>query len=268
VLFHRVLLTGAAGQLGSSLRPRLRADLEELRLNDLAAVDAKHDVETVIAGDLRDPQVVRRAVDGMEAVVHLGGVADEAGFEVLFGPNIEGTYNVFEAARNAGTRRVVYASSGHVTGFYSVTQRLIGREPVRPDSLYGVSKAFGEALGRMYADKFGLEVVCVRIGAFQKRPSEARHLSTWLSPGDARRLFGACLSAPSPLGYRVVYGVSANTQRWWDLGPARDLGYEPRDDAEAFARDLPLPMDAGVQGGHYAEPDYGGWARQNAANSS
>lgn len=260
VVADRVLLTGAAGRIGSHLRQGLRGELAELRLNDLATLSAEHEAETVVVGDLRDFELVRRAVDGVGAVVHLGGVADEAGFDVLVGPNVKGTFNVFEAARQAGVERVVYASSNHVTGFYPVTRRLIGDEPVRPDSLYGVTKAFGESLGRMYADKFGLDVICVRIGSFARRPTDPRHRSIWLSPGDAVRLFAACLSAPSPLGFQVVYGASANTRLWWELGPARELGYEPREDAEAYAAELGETIDSGVQGGVFAEPEYGGWA--------
>jgi uronate dehydrogenase len=259
VLVDRVLLTGAAGRIGSHLRQGLRGRFTELRLNDQTAISPEHEAEAVVVGDLCDFQLVRRAVDGVQAVVHLGGVADEAAFDVLAGPNVQGTFNVFEAARQAGVQRVVYASSNHVTGFYPITRQLTGGEPVRPDSLYGVTKAFGEALGRLYADKFGLDVVCVRIGWFGPRPTEARQRSIWLSPADALRLFATCLSAPSP-GFRVVYGVSANARRWWDLGPARELGYEPLEDGEAYAGEVGGALDSGVQGGVFAERDYGGWA--------
>jgi uronate dehydrogenase len=256
--FDRVLLTGAAGSIGSCIRPALRASTKLLRICDVAPLAAQ-DGEEVLVGDLQDPDVARRAVAGMDAVVHLAAVPDEAAFEVLAGPNLHGAFNVIEQARRAGVRRIVYASSNRITGFYPVSQRLSGAEPVRPDGLYGATKAFGEALGRLYAERFGLEVVCVRIGSFEPRPSEPRHLSTWLSPGDAVRLFAACLSAPE-VTFAIVYGASANTRGWWDLGPTRALGYEPQDDAEAFAAEIGAAVTDGPQSGRYTEPGYGGWA--------
>jgi uronate dehydrogenase len=259
MLFARVLLTGAAGKVGSCLRAGLRDGLRELRLSDLSPVEPEVANETDAPADLRDAAAVARAVEGVEAVVHLGAVPDEAPFDVLAGPNLHGVFHVFEAARRAGVRRVVFASSNHATGFYPTAQRLTGAEPVRPDGLYGASKAFGEALGHMYADRFGLEVISVRIGSFLPRPTQPRHLSTWLSPGDAVRLFRACLTTPD-VDYAVVYGASANDRGWWDLGPARALGYEPRDNAEAYAAEVGDGSPGEVQGGPNAEPGHGGWA--------
>jgi uronate dehydrogenase len=258
--YERVLLTGAAGRIGSCLREGLRGAALELRLTDVRTIDDLSAGETFAPAALEDADAVARAVAGTQAVIHLGGVPDEAAFDVLEGPNLRGAFNVFEAARRAGVRRVVYASSNRITGFYPASRHLGGTEPVRPDGLYGVTKAFGEALGRLYADKFGLEVICVRIGSFEDRPWESRHLTTWLSPADAVRLFSACLDAPD-VGFEVIYGVSANARRWWDLGPAARLGYQPEDDAERYAEDLP-DHDEGseVQGGRFAWPDYGDWA--------
>ena len=257
--FERVLLTGAAGRIGTSLRPGLRAyeGVRELRLSDIEPLVAEHPAETVQPAELGDAGAVLRAAQGIDAIVHLGGIPGEADLATLTGPNLHGVFHVLDAARRAGVRRVVLASSNHVTGFEPAGRRLAGHEPPRPDSLYGATKAFGEALGHLYADKFGLEVVCLRIGTFAERPHEPRHLSTWLSPADGLRLVVACLSAPSPLGFRVVYGASANTRGWWDLGPARELGYAPQDDAEAFAGDLAAAGEepiAGPQGGEFAEP--------------
>jgi uronate dehydrogenase len=198
-------------------------------------------------------------VEGVEAVVHLGGVADEGAFEELLGPNVVGVFNVFDAARRAGVRRVVYASSNRVTGFYPVEEPLTGEEPPRPDGLYGAAKAFGEAVARMYSDRFGLDAICVRIGSFEERPSELRHLHTWLSPGDAVRLFRACLSAPD-VGFLTVYAASANSGSWWDLEPARRLGYEPKDDAERFAAEIDDAVPPfRYQGDPFTAPEYGGW---------
>ena len=262
MIFRRVLLTGASGRIGACLREGLRGGLDELRLTDVRAPEpSPAPPETFVAADLANREAVFRAVGGVQAVVHLGGVADEAAFEELLGPNVVGVFNVFDAARRAGVRRVVYASSNRVTGFYPVDARLTGGEPPRPDGLYGATKAFGEGMAHMYSDRFGLEAICVRIGSFEERPSEPRHLHTWLSPGDAVRLFRACLSAPD-IGFLTVYGASANGRSWWDLGEAdRRLGYEPQDDAEQYAAEVEdTGPPARHQGDPFTAPDYGGWA--------
>jgi uronate dehydrogenase len=232
-----VLITGAAGTIGSTVAAGL-ADEFDLRLTD------KGDA------DLADPAAVDRVVRGAEAVVHLGAVADEAPFEQLAGPNLHGAFHVFDAARRHGVRRVVYASSNRITGFEPVTRRLAGDEPPRPDGLYAATKAWGEALGRLHADKYGIEVVSVRIGTFEPEPSEPRSRYTWLSPGDAVRLFRAALTGAVD-GYVCVYGASANARGYWDLGPARALGYDPQDDAERYALGEETHP---LQGGRFTEP--------------
>jgi uronate dehydrogenase len=161
----------------------------------------------------------------------------EDSFDRILETNVAGTYNLYEAARQQGCPRVVFASSLHVTGFYDASERISPQMPVRPDSFYGVSKACGESLGRLYADKHGLQVVCVRIGTFAERPTTPRHLSTWLSPRDAVELFWRCLVAPD-IGFIVVYGTSATRRGWWDPGPVEQLGYRPMDDAEAWAAEV------------------------------
>jgi uronate dehydrogenase len=254
---RRVLITGAAGAIGSCLREGLRPQVDELVLTDARALEPT-DHERFLQADLGDRDAVMRAADGIDAVIHLGAIPTEASFDELLGPNLIGTFNVFEAARRAGARRIVFASSNHATGFYPVQQRLTGRDAPRPDTLYGVTKTYGEALGSLYADKFGLDVICIRIGSFAERPRQVRELATWLSHTDAVRLFAACLSAPS-VGFRVIYGASANTRLNWDLSAARELGYEPQDDAERFVAELggdPHPL----HGGSYTDRDIGGWA--------
>ncbi len=252
-----VLITGAAGAIGSCLREGLRPLVSGLVLTDAQPLEPAGE-ERFVQADLADPEAVMRAAAGVAAVVHLGAIPTEASFDELLGPNLIGTFNVFEAARRSGATRVVYASSNHATGFYPVEQRLTGREAPRPDTLYGVTKAYGEALGSLYADKFGLEVICIRIGSFQERPRQVRELATWLSPGDAVRLFAACISAP-PVGFRVVYGASANKRSNWDLAPARELGYDPQDDAERYAGEVGGAPHAS-HGGSYTDRDIGGWA--------
>jgi uronate dehydrogenase len=230
----RVLITGAAGRIGTYLRDALPASDWRLRLLDCRPFD--DDREVVIA-DVQDSEALLAAMDGVDAVVHLAGISTEAPLEAILGPNIEGTWRVFDAARRAGVPRVIYGGSNHAIGFTPRSELLAADVPLRPDTNYGVSKAFGEAVARFYADRYGLRVACLRIGSCDDRPRSPRMLSTWLSPGDAVRLVDACLRAPK-LDFAVVYGVSANTRGWWDLQPARDLGYEPRDDAEDFAAEV------------------------------
>ena len=186
---------------------------------------------------------MQRAVDGVDAVVHLGAVPDEAPFEEIAGPNLHGAFHVFEACRRAGVERVVFASSNHASGMYPVGVPLDGQQPPRPDGLYGASKVFGEALGRMYVDRFGLSVVCLRIGSFQPRPRERRELATWISHADTVRLVRAALTADD-VGFAIVYGASANTRRWWP--PDAEIGYEPAGRrrglrGRARGRGVPLP---------------------------
>src|SRR2546423_12047727 len=163
-----VLITGAAGRIGSTLRAGLRGSAR-LRLLDVRALSAEA-AEEVVCGDISCPGVREEALAGCSAVVHLAGIPDEAAFEDLLEANIRGTYRVFEAARTSTTcRRVVFASTNHVTGFYPVGEIITPHAPPRPDGLYGASKAYGELLGRLYHDKHGLEVIAIRIGSFEPR---------------------------------------------------------------------------------------------------
>jgi uronate dehydrogenase len=250
-----VLVTGAAGQIGRTACAGLAARGWRVRGLDKAPLDGVDGLayEPVVA-DVRDAAALDRALAGADAVVHLAGISGEAPFADILAANIDGTYQVFDAARRAGARRVVYASSNHAVGFTPRTELLGVDVPPRPDTFYGASKVFGEALGRLYTDRYGLEVVCLRIGTWQPRPTRARHLSTWLSPADGVRLLHAALTAPD-VGFAVAYGISANTRAWWDLAPARALGYVPVDDAEDYADDLPEPdADDTRVGGEYADP--------------
>jgi uronate dehydrogenase len=244
-----VAVTGAAGGVGSILARGLRRDLRLLDIRPAPGCEVL---------DVRDLAAVEAAFAGVDAVIHLGAIPTEATFEDILEHNLKGTYNVLEAARRRGVRRVVFASSNHVTGMYGRSDRIGPEAPIRPDTYYGVSKAFGEALGRLYAEKWGVSVVCIRIGTCIERPLDRRHLSTWLSPRDAVALFGSALD--SPVQFSIVYGISANTRGWWDLASARALGYEPRDNAEAFvdevAGDESEPFD--TQGGAFTAPAFAG----------
>ena len=253
---RRLLLTGAAGRIASAVRPVLRELADELVLTDRVELGELEPGERFVRAELADPRPWHGLAAGCEAVLHLGAVPDEAAFEALSGPNLHGAFHVYEAARRAGARRVVIASSGRATGFYRVGERLDGSATPRPDGLYGATKAFSEALGRVYADKFGLEVIALRIGSFTQRPRTTRELSTWLSPGDAGRLVRAALTAPVD-GFLAVYGVSANARGWWDLPP--ELGYFPLGDAEQYAGDVEPDDGIPFQGGPCTAREYGGW---------
>jgi uronate dehydrogenase len=243
----RLVITGAAGGVGTLLRPGVSGVADEVRLVDVKPI-AAGEGEVAMQGDVTDLAFARRALAGCDACVHLAAIPVEAPFMEILHSNLLGAWTVFEAARLERCERVVFASSNHATGFYPVGERLSPRDPVRPDTYYGVSKVFGEALGSMYHDKFGLKVACLRIGGARPMPVDERDLSIWLSPGDLGRLVRACLTSPD-LGFAIVYGVSNNTRGWWDLDPGRRLGYEPEDDAEVFAAEVVKIPPFEFQGG-------------------
>jgi nucleoside-diphosphate-sugar epimerase len=237
---ERILLTGAAGAIGTMLRPRLARPGRTLRLLDVVPLTAGPAEEAVTAS-VSDVDAMVAACADVAAVVHLGGLSREAPWADILEHNINGTYSALEAARRAGVPRVVFASSNHAVGFRPVDEDAGEYLYPRPDTFYGMSKAAGEALGSLYHDRYGLDVVCLRIGSCAERPENERALATWLSPDDCGRLISAALSVPSP-GFRVVWGISANTRARWSLAEARALGYEPADDAEAYAASVP-PAD-------------------------
>ena len=252
-----ILLTGASGTLGRMLAPRLARRGYALRLSDIVAFpDALPQGAEFVQADLVDEAAVQKLVRGTNAIVHLGGISVEKPFRPVIDANILGLTHLFEAARE-GRQRVVFASSNHTIGFYERGERLSVRDPMRPDGYYGLSKAYGELLARMMFDKHGLESVHMRIGSCLQKPSEARHLSTWLSHDDLERLVLAAVEA-SATGHAIVWGVSANRQSWWGDGDAARIGYVPQDDAERFA---PLPQEGDpvtrrFQGGSFTAHDY------------
>ncbi|SDR15299.1 NAD-dependent epimerase/dehydratase family protein [Thermostaphylospora chromogena] len=254
---ERVILTGAAGRVGSVLREPLRQRLRRLVSVDRVPLTALGPDEEVHRAELTGVEDVVPLLDGADAVVHLAGVPDEAPLADLLEANVLGAHHVLEAARRTGTPRVVLASSNRLTGCYPAARTVSAEAPPRPDGLYGVSKVAVEALGRLYADKFGLQVVCLRIGSLEPEPSEPRHLATWLSPDDCVGFVWAALTQPG-VTFTAAYAVSANTRRFWELDDR--LGYRPRDDAEAYAHRIPGAAGyfAGdrLQGGEYATADY------------
>lgn len=239
---NTVLVTGSAGAIGTALRRELPGHGFAVRGLDRRRAEPVHPGEQVLVGDVLDHGALAAAVDGVDAVVHLASLADEAPLDVILDSHVRSTAAVLEAARRAGVSRAVLASSNHAVGFTPRTAALPADAPPRPDTFYGVGKVAMEALGRLYVDRYGLAVACLRIGSFLDRPRTVRHLSTWLSAGDAGRLVTACLTAPD-LTFATVWGISANTRGWWDHAAGRALGYEPRDDAEAYADEVTGPTD-------------------------
>lgn len=230
---HTLLLTGAAGGLGQVLRERLKANCDVLRLSDRVDFGPAGEAEEIMLADLADAQAVSAMVQGVQAIVHLGGVSVEGPFGPILQANILGVYYLYEAARLHGVKRVVFASSNHVTGFYRQSDTIDANHPPRPDSLYGVSKAFGEDLSRFYYDRYGIETACVRIGSSFQEPKDRRMLASWLSFDDLHRLITACLTTPV-LGHSIVFGMSDNAVTWWDNAKARHIGYVPQDSSDVF----------------------------------
>jgi nucleoside-diphosphate-sugar epimerase len=238
----RVAITGANGDIGRTIAPYLAARHEvRLAIWDLPAGRSVAMPDCggaeVRRVDITDAAAVTDFVRGTDAVVHLAGQREVAAdWTSLRAPNIDGTFNVFEACHTQSVSKIVFASSNHAAGGYELDGQagLDGSEVVRPDSLYGVTKAFGEALGRYFSDRHGISVICLRIGSFLPAPDGERSLRTWLSPADLCRLMSAALAAD--VRYGLYYGASANTRGQWDIRPAiAELGYDPQDDAESFA---------------------------------
>jgi uronate dehydrogenase len=250
-----VIITGAGGRIGRVLRDGLAGRVGRLLLIDRVDLQSRHPNETACRLDISDARGLGTLFAGADAVIHLAGLADEASLPDLLAANVLGSAGVLEAARRSAVRRVILASSNRVTSFHSTVDTVGPSDPVRPDGLYAVSKVAVEALGRLYADKFGLEVVCLRFGSFEPEPAEARHLATWLSPRDCVGFVAAALVA-SPVSFLTTYAVSNNRRRFWSDAGWRELGYQPVDDAESFARRFTAGSEpvCDRQGGRYTDP--------------
>ena len=235
---NRILITGAAGKIGSTLREGLRGRYPVLRLSDIAPLDPARAGEEIVRADLADLAEVEVAMRGVDCVVHLGAIAGEDTWDKILPSNVVGTWNVFEAARRQGVHRIIYASSHHAVGYYRRARFIDQMVVPRPDGVYGVSKVFGEAVGRLFADKHGLSVACLRIGAFRDKPTDRRLLHVWLSPRDAVQLVGCCIDAPD-YHFIVVYGVSNNTRNRYRNAGIEFLGYRPQDKSEDYDRRHP-----------------------------
>jgi uronate dehydrogenase len=258
-----VLITGAAGDIGSRLRKLLKGVYPHIRSSDIRMPADLTANEDFIAADLADFAQVQKIVAGIEGIVHLGGFSVEGPWDTIHSANIVGCYNLFEAARLAGVKRVVFASSNHAIGFYPRTQRIGVHVTPRPDSRYGVSKVFGEALGALYSDKHGLRVTSLRIGNVADAPVDQRRLSIWLSPEDVAQLVRIGLEH-ADIRNEIFYGVSDNAASWWDNSNAQRFGYKPQGRAEDFRSEAlaaeqklkPDPIGARYQGGPYCSNEY------------
>ncbi len=259
----KVIVTGAAGDIGTRLRKILKGAYPEIVWSDVRMPAGLAADETFIPADLADYAQVEKLVAGANGVVHFGGFSVEGPWEIIHRSNIVGCYNMFEAAYRAGVERVVFASSNHAVGFYPRSARIGTAVTVRPDSRYGVSKAFGEALGALYADKHGMRVTCLRIGNVADAPVDERRLSIWLKPEDLAQLVRIGLDHPD-IRFEVFYGASDNQAGWWDNSNARRFGYRPQGRAEDFRHEAlaaqqklpPDPIGARYQGGPFCSAEY------------
>ena len=237
--YQRILLTGAAGNLGKQLRPVLAQWADIVRVSDIVPLSAATDTEETLQLDLADASAVDRMVEGVDAVIHLGGISVEAPFSDIVQANIIGLNNLYVAAHKYGVKRIVFASSNHVTGFYPVTEVVDTEKPLRPDCLYGVSKCFGEALSRYYFDRFGLQTVCLRIGSSFEAPRNARMLNTFLSYGDFAEIVRVSLFT-NRVDHTIVYAVSDNRVKWWSNEKATHLGFRASDSSIPYESKFPL----------------------------
>jgi uronate dehydrogenase len=264
----RILITGAGGAIGLLLRTGLARPDRDLVLLDVVAQPgpARGEAARVVTSSVDDLDGLLAAAQGVDAIIHLAGLATGGHpWSEYVGVNLTGTYNVLEAARRAGVPRVIYASSNHAVGF---TERPADGTAVpatlapRPDSYYGVCKVGSEALCSLYHDRHGLDAICLRIGSCRAEPNDRRCLWSWLSYPDTVRLMEASLTTPAP-GFRIVWGISANSRRWWSLEEGRAIGYEPEDDAEDHVEAIlaadPEPETTDgpeLVGGPYTQPEF------------
>ena len=258
-----LLITGAAGDVGTHLRREL-AGHYALRLSDIKPIKKLGSGEKSMPGDVARLTDMLRVTKGVDAIMHLGGFAVEGPWSEILRANIVGCYNLFEAAHRNGVKRVLFATSNHAMGFYRRDRKIDHRMYPKPDSRYGLSKVFGEQLGSLYSDKYGMEVFCIRIGNVNPAPVDKRRLSLWLSPRDLAQLVRIGVDHPD-IRFEIVYGVSGNKRSWYDNSNAQRLGYKPQDDSEPYAAEVLAkekpPADALsdlYQGGTFVAAEIGG----------
>jgi uronate dehydrogenase len=244
MVINQLLITGAAGRLGRIARDHFYGKFTHIRLSDRSDMDAARKGEEIVQCDLVERDQVERMLEGVDAVIHLGGQPNEAEWDTVINSNLIGAINIWEGAHKAGTNRVIFASSNHAIGMHSRACKLDHECEPRPDTRYGVSKAFGEDLGRLYSYKHGIRSFNLRIGSCFPKPTDARGLSTWLSHRDFCQLLDIGLTADYQ--YEIVYGVSNNPLSFWDNSNAKRLGYKPQDSAEEYRTE--------IEGKHFDDP--------------
>jgi len=250
-----ILITGASGDVGTHLRREL-ASKYRIRASDLRTPKVTFKNQVFMRADISKFSDAMRITKGVDAIVHLGGYSVEGPWEGILSANLIGCYNVFEAARRNGVKRIVFATSNHAVGFYRRDETIDHRVYPKPDSRYGVSKVFGEALGSLYADKYGMEVFNIRIGNVNPQPVDKRRLSIWISPRDIAQLVTIGIEHPD-IRFEIVYGVSGNKRSWYDNSNAYRLGYKPQDDSETQSAEILArnesehPVGALYQGGAF-----------------
>jgi uronate dehydrogenase len=236
--FKRILFTGAAGNLGKRLRERLHEFADIVRLSDLTDIGALNPHEEFMQCDLADREAVMRICEGVDAILHFGGVSTEEEWAPIMQANIQGMVNLYEVVHKLGIRRVVFASTNHTMGMYKSTDLVDASMPTRPDGYYGLSKVFGEQIARYYWDRFGIETVCIRIGYCWPEATNYRQMVTWLSLDDLVQLLHRSLVTPR-VGHTITFGISDNPGRWWDDRYAAYLCYQPKDSSTQFAHKMP-----------------------------
>jgi len=251
-----ILMTGAAGRIGTFLRPEL-AGKYKLRLSDIEPIRDLRPGENFMRADISKMSDMLRLTKGVDAVVHFGGQSGEHDWDHILSANIIGFHNALEAARRNGVRRFLVATSNHAVGFYRCDQTIDHTVYPKPDSRYGVSKVFNEALASLYADRYGMEMFCMRIGNVNSAPIDRRRLAIWISGRDMAQLVTIGIEHPK-IRFEIVYGISANKRAWFDNRNARRLGYRPQDRSETYAKEIlkrdgppgTSPADIYQGGGH------------------
>lgn len=258
---RRVLVTGAGGNLGREVRNQLRGRYDLVRLSDVSPMAPAGPGEEVVPCDLADEAGVAALCEGIDAIVHLGGRSTEADWKTIHSANILGAIHLWEGARQAGVDRILFASSNHAVGLHRRSPVTDHTAAARPDSRYGLSKAFGEDLAALYAYKHDVKGFCMRIGSCFVEPKDERMVASWMSFADWERLVRTGLEADYQ--YEIVYGISRNARAWWDNSNAFRLGYDPQDDGEVFASQLKgvgagNPLNDDFIGGVYVSPEFTG----------
>ena len=262
----RIAITGAAGLVGTGLRQQLLARGYSVLALDLISIDGSTSQEDAAVVDIRDQDALTEALRGCDAVVHLAACTTDAPWREQVSLSVEGTISLFDAARAAGIKRVVYASSHHVVGLHPRAPHgpvMDTHAQLRPDSRYGVGKAFGESIGALYAFKYGMQVMAMRIGNVNTSAIDRRRLGSWLSWRDLGQLVTIGIEHPD-IVFSVVYGISDSTGRHYDNATAYALGYRPQDGAadraaeDAVLRADPLPDPESTAARSAAELTLGG----------